>query len=71
LYLSIGLSFLIVYLSTRTKKIHSPIKTTKRITSISGMVTWAIRAMGWSVVTNAKVFALVGVFGDARKGFIF
>jgi hypothetical protein len=27
--------------------------------------------MGWSVVTNAKVFALVGVFGDARKGFIF
>jgi hypothetical protein len=27
--------------------------------------------MGWSVVTNAKVFALVRVFGDARKGFIF
>jgi len=27
--------------------------------------------MGWSVVTNAKVLALVGVLGNTRKGFIF
>ena len=38
---------------------------------ISGMVTRTIRAMGWSVVTNAKVLALVGVLGNTRKGFIF
>jgi hypothetical protein len=38
------------YLSTSTNKIQSPINTMK---SSSSMITRAIRAMGWSVVTNA------------------
>jgi hypothetical protein len=34
------------------------------------MITRTIRAMGWSVVTNAKVLALVGMLGNTRKGFV-
>ena len=38
--------------------------------SISGIVTRAIKTMGWSIVAYPKVLALVGVLGNTRKGFI-
>ena len=57
MYLLIGLSFSIDYLSISNKKIHSPIKTIKSSSSIG----WTIRAMAWVINTKGFVFAIIGM----------